>query len=315
MFPSSCFRCGPVRDSNRMIEKEGRHIWVINQFKVLKSAGFTPDLLPSTPSSSNGAKATPLSNAPPETPSKKRPAQNDDDTTNGGTPLSSSNSFGASSSASSAKRSLFDGAMAQPVRSSSTPSASSAPQFIAERATHKISDLNPYQNKYTIRARCVHRGELAERSTSRWQGHVFSVVLQDKSGDIRATGFSEFARKFHPMFKEGAVYYVSHAQVRLELTHVSISSKTQNCFLFRKVKPIHNRKFNTTSHNYELGFNQNTVVVECKRSSADIPSVLYTFVKIAEVVESKQEGDTIDLIGICTAVEEVKEVRYLNLNF
>ena len=215
LFPSSCFRCGPVRDSNRMIEKEGRHIWVINQFKVLKSAGFTPDLLPSTPSSSNGAKASSLSNAPPETPSKKRPAQNDDGTSNGGTPLSSSNSFGASSSVSSAKRSLFDGAMAQPVRSSSTPSTSSAPQFIPERATHKISDLNPYQNKYTIRARCVHRGELAERSTSRWQGHVFSVVLQDKSGDIRATGFSEFAKKFHPMFKEGAVYYVSHAQVRL----------------------------------------------------------------------------------------------------
>ena len=70
---------------------------------------------------------------------------------------------------------------------------------------------------------------------------MWNLILQDESGDIRASAFDDHAKKFHPMIEEGKVYYVSHAQI----------------------KNIRNPAFNTTSHKYELGLNQNTVVVEC----------------------------------------------------
>ena len=153
-----------------------------------------------------------------------------------------------------------------------------------------------------------------ERSTSRWQGQVFSVVLQDATGDIRATGFNEQATKFHPIFKEGSIFYVSHAQVGKVLGQVKLGSFVE---VFRKkpslqVKPIHNRKYNHTTHNYELGLNQNTVVVECRRQKQgedDLPTLLYQFVKMKEL-DHKQEGDSVDVLGVCTEVDDVKEVRY-----
>ena len=73
---------------------------------------------------------------------------------------------------------------------------------------------------------------------------MFNLTLQDETGDIRATAFEDHAKKFHPMFEEGKVYYVSHAQV----------------------KNIHNPRFNNTSHQYELNLNQNTVVMECSNA-------------------------------------------------
>ena len=204
----------------------------------------------------------------------------------------------SSSVSSDNKRPFMDGGASTSFSASAGPSTSSNSAVAARRAlsfggggsaqglaTHQVKDLNPYQNKYTIRVRCTNKGELNERSTSRWQGHVFSVTLQDSTGDIRATGFGEFAKKFFPVFKEGAVFYVSHAQV----------------------KPIHNRKFNTTSHNYELGLNQNTVVAECSRPSNDIPKVLYNFIKISDV-DSKEEKDSVDVIGKCTAADDTREV-------
>ncbi len=77
---------------------------------------------------------------------------------------------------------------------------------------------------------------------------------------------------------------------------------------YSQVKAIQNRRFNQTSHNYELGLNQNTVVVECKASSSDVPNVHYEFVKLNEL-DNKPENDLVDVIGVCSAVEDVKEVK------
>lgn len=84
------------------------------------------------------------------------------------------------------------------------------------------------------------KGDLKDVQNSRWQGKVFNVVLQDESGDIRATGFEDMAKKFHSIFQEGKVYFVSHA----------------------KVRSILNKQFNPTTHDYELNLNQ--VIKESK---------------------------------------------------
>ena len=47
--------------------------------------------------------------------------------------------------------------------------------------THQIKDLNPYQNKFKIKARVVKKGDLRSWSNSRGQGQVFDLTLKDRS--------------------------------------------------------------------------------------------------------------------------------------
>ena len=56
------------------------------------------------------------------------------------------------------------------------------------KPSHKIKDLNPYQNKFRIKARVMRKSQLKQWSNSRGEGKVFDVILQDSSGDIKATG-------------------------------------------------------------------------------------------------------------------------------
>ena len=81
--------------------------------------------------------------------------------------------------ANSAKRALF-----------STPSNQTHPLRNSSifKPSHRISDLNPYQNKFRIKARVVRKSQLKQWSNSRGEGKVFDVILQDSSGDIKATG-------------------------------------------------------------------------------------------------------------------------------
>ncbi|TRY74553.1 hypothetical protein TCAL_01348 [Tigriopus californicus] len=154
-----------------------------------------------------------------------------------------------------------------------------------DKATLEIKSLNPYQNKYTIRARVTHKGELRSWSNSRGQGKVFNVTFEDKSGDIQATGFNDQAEKFHPLLEVGKVFYLSHAQV----------------------KPVHNRAFNQTSHNYELTLNQNSLLVECLANTDDVPTVSYQFTPIHDI-NFKSDKDAVDVLGVCSKVSELREV-------
>ena len=152
------------------------------------------------------------------------------------------------------------------------------------KASHRIKDLNPYQNKYTILARVSHKGELNERHSSRWSGFVFNVTFEDESGDIGATAFEELAQKFHPILEEGKFYYLSHAKVNL----------------------IKNKKFNTTSHEFELGFDRNTVVNECMNAPSlrRTPSANLTPMK---EISNKAGGDIVNVLGYCTNIGNMFE--------
>ena len=56
-----------------------------------------------------------------------------------------------------------------------------------------IKYLNPFQNKFRIKARVVKKSQLRSWANSRGEGQVFDVILQDSSGDIRATGKGNLA--------------------------------------------------------------------------------------------------------------------------
>lgn len=238
------YKINPERPDNQMINKEGRFIWIVHNFKNLSLNSSNP----ATPvhGTSNGHNSASTS-TPPHPPVKRH----GEDT--------------PGPSLVSAKRSLFNNQV--------------------DKATLEIKALNPYQNKYTIRARVTHKGELRSWSNSRGQGKVFNVTLEDKSGDIQATGFNDQAEKFHPLLEVGKVYYLSHAQV----------------------KPIHNRAFNQTSHTYELTLNQNSLLVECLANTDDVPTVSYQFTPIHEIT-FKSDKDTVDVVGVCSQMSEIREV-------
>jgi len=150
--------------------------------------------------------------------------------------------------------------------------------------THQIKDLNPYQNKFKIKARVVKKGDLRSWSNSRGQGQVFDLTLKDSSGEIKATGFNEEAARFHPLFEEDRVYVIETATI----------------------KPA-NKNFNKTDHNYELSFHKGTLVTQClEATSSEVPRSGYTLKTINDVnQEGTNAGDSVDVLGVVIDVGDV----------
>jgi replication factor A1 len=100
-----------------------------------------------------------------------------------------------------------------------------------------IKSLNPYQNKWMIRARVTSKTNIRRWNNSRGEGKVFSVDLLDESDEIRATAFNELVDKFYDVLEKGKVYFISRGSVRTA-----------------------NKKFTSIKNDYELHFNHETTI-------------------------------------------------------
>lgn len=65
--------------------------------------------------------------------------------------------------------------------------------------------LNPYSNKWTIRARITNKTDLRSVNTKNGDCEVFSMDLCDESGEIRATLWREAAVRFYKSVEVGKV--------------------------------------------------------------------------------------------------------------
>ena len=71
-----------------------------------------------------------------------------------------------------------------------------------------IKEINPYSNKWTIKARVTKKSDMRSWSNAKGQGTLFSIDLLDNEGtEIRATFFKEAAEKFFPIIAEQQVLY------------------------------------------------------------------------------------------------------------
>ncbi len=171
--------------------------------------------------------------------------------------------------------------------SSSAPAANSRPVFRDDSAQSivPINAINPYSNRWTIKARITSKTEMKRWSNAKGDGTLFSIDLLDsQGGEIRATFFKEACDKFYNVLEEGKVYTFSQGVLKV----------------------VQNRQFSTLKNQYELTFNQNSEI-HAATDDAAIKTQNYCFVKIDRIA-TMDPGATIDIIGIVRAFTEVAEI-------
>lgn len=82
------------------------------------------------------------------------------------------------------------------------------------RATHPISALSPYQNKWVIKARVTAKSPIRTWSNQKGEGKLFSMDLMDESGQIRVTGFRDSVDKFYEMIEVNWTW-IYHQRIEL----------------------------------------------------------------------------------------------------
>ena len=101
-----------------------------------------------------------------------------------------------------------------------------------------IEGLSPYAHKWTIKARCTHKGEIRHWHNKNGEGKLFSVNFLDETGEIRATGFNDQCDALYDVFQEGSVYYIS-SPCKVQLAK---------------------KQFTNLNNDYELTFERDTAV-------------------------------------------------------
>ena len=75
-----------------------------------------------------------------------------------------------------------------------------------------------------------------------------------------------------------------------------------------QIKPVTNRNYNTTDHNYELALNNSTKVQAVEDAlSQDVPTTLYNFVSISDLSD-KPEKTKVDVLGVILEIRDTQTI-------
>ncbi|XP_071383236.1 replication protein A 70 kDa DNA-binding subunit isoform X3 [Centroberyx affinis] len=232
--------------------KDGRRVVVILDMDVVKPAedvdGRIGEPTPYTEGQSKGPQSAPK---PPV-----RPLQPQNGNDGKYTPSSSAQDFGKKA----------------PSAMPSTPGGSSK--------VVPIASLNPYQSKWTVRARVTNKSSIRTWSNSRGEGKLFSMEIVDESGEIRVTGFNQEVDKFYGLIETGKVFYISKGSLK-----------------------IANKQYTSVKNDYEMTLNGESSIIPCDDSS-DVPMVQCDFISIGDL-ENRDKDAIVDVIGVCKSVDEV----------
>lgn len=152
-----------------------------------------------------------------------------------------------------------------------------------DAAMFPIESLSPYQNRWTIKARCITKSDIKQWHNQKGEGKLFSCTFMDESGEIRATGFNDAVDNFYQLLQEGNVYTVSKCRVN-----------------------IAKKQFNNVNNEYELMFERDTEISPCDNAQ-DVPQVKFKFLALSNL-DSVEKDATVDVIAVVKDIGEVGEI-------
>ncbi|GBF93369.1 replication A 70 kDa DNA-binding subunit A [Raphidocelis subcapitata] len=151
-----------------------------------------------------------------------------------------------------------------------------------------ISSLNPYQGRWTIKARCTHKGDVRTYNNARGGGRMFSFDLLDKDGgEIRATAWNDQVDAFMNVVQPGGVYLLSKGSLKPK-----------------------NARFNSTRHDFEIFLERSSTLVAVEEGdceAAAIPRIQYNFTKLHDI-ERIAAGGVVDVIGVVYQVNPAQRI-------
>ncbi|CAG9464736.1 unnamed protein product [Pedinophyceae sp. YPF-701] len=149
-----------------------------------------------------------------------------------------------------------------------------------------IKNLNPYQNRWTIKARVTSKSDIRRFHNARGEGKLFSFdLLDEQSGEIRVTAFGEQVDKHFDTVQVGSIYRLSKASL----------------------KPA-KKQFNHLNNDYEISLERDSVVELCpNEDGAAIPEISFNFKPIASLADVPA-GDVVDVVGVVEAAMPATQI-------
>ncbi|CAF0704338.1 unnamed protein product [Brachionus calyciflorus] len=163
------------------------------------------------------------------------------------------------------------------------PSSNNPPGTFNGFKIFGISSLNPYQNKWSIKARVTNKSAIRTYSNARGEGKLFNIELIDNTGEIRANGFNEQCDKFYEMLQIDRVYHISKATLK--------TANKQYCKL---------------DNDYEMTFNNETQIEPCDEAD-NLPHMSLNLVKLSDLT-NRAANDFVDVIGVVKSVGDVTTI-------
>eukprot|EP00948_MAST-09A_sp_MAST-9A-sp1_P000619 g619.t1 len=171
----------------------------------------------------------------------------------------------------------------------STSNSSSDSNFVL------ISDLNPYNRAWSIKARLTNKGNVKEWSNNKGTGRLMSVTFLDKAGsEVRATMFNDEVDRLEPLLQLNKVHIVSNGRIKNA-----------------------NPRYNKTNSNFEITFGRETIIELCTEDDNEIKALVVKPVPIANLADMSLNqpqggnGGGSAFVDIVAIIKDVGEARHI----